>query len=244
MKMLARRDLHLNDHYGGKPIYEQLARAKLQHWRLFMTVQAAHFQRCLTILKQHGPELDFVGVEIDNSRPSKCLKQLAAIERSLKKTTCLHRLTSLAFTNLSQPTQFQSVVLRLLLRLNQSSLEAVTLTYTHDIIKEETRVLVQDFTLHAFPLLRRLELRRNFGAFIPEVCESASNLESLNLAENSLNSQQCALVIRSVSPHRVRHINLNFNLLGREAATELCALLKTSTTLQTLALVDTHFVSH
>jgi len=88
-----------------------------------------------------------------------------------------------------------SLYWRDLLNFNKKSLTHLTLQYKNDTVREESRILLEEFGLESFTNLTHLTLNMNrnnhFDSLLRYLKNEDSPLTSLNLAENNLNGLNC-----------------------------------------------------
>jgi len=100
----------------------------------------------------------------------------------------------------------------------------VELEYQSDVVREETRILVEDIGLTDLENLQELTLHMNKGYLLADLChyfQNSTTLTSLNLSNNNLQSSQCQEVLNSVKVSQLKHLDLSYNNMGREAARSL-----------------------
>ena len=100
---------------------------------------------------------------LDAARPSKLQKQLGSLKNSLKKTPIFanNRLTGITIKNISSASPVTSIILRQLLENNRESLRHLDLIYSTDIMREETRIIFEEFGIDEFPNLEYIGVQMN-----------------------------------------------------------------------------------
>ena len=93
-----------------------------------------------------------------------------ALKSNLAKTKILssNLLDKIKFTNITEETPFSSITIRHLLRKNKMSLKEISIEYKTDMMREETRILVDEIGLEEFPVLELLRFRMNRSYLLAE----------------------------------------------------------------------------
>ena len=109
----------------------------------------------------------------------------------MKKIAAFRGLSHLGFINMSKNSQFCSNIFRILCELSKESVESIHLKYTGITMREESRIILQEIGLAAFPNLHRFKLQMNRGSWLDELYEFIQSKECklthLDLAYNDLN---------------------------------------------------------
>ena len=92
------------------------------------------------------------------------------MKSNLAKTKMLssNQLEKLKFINITEETPFSSITLRHLLRKNKKSLKEISIEYKTDMMREETRILVDEIGLEEFPELELLKFKMNRSYLLAE----------------------------------------------------------------------------
>ena len=72
-----------------------------------------------------------------------------------------NHLTGISIKNISTASQVTSIVLRQLLEQNKLSLKHLSLSYSTDIMREETRIAFEEIGLDELPNLESISLHMN-----------------------------------------------------------------------------------
>ena len=109
---------------------------------------------------------------------------------------------------------------------NMNSLQAVSIEYKRDVMREETRILVDEIGLEQFRELQSLKLRMNRRyLLIDKVCpyfmslgNQASKLKILDLSDNALGSKEVMLILESIEFVALTKLDMSFNYFGPAAS--------------------------
>ncbi len=97
----------------------------------------------------------------------------------------------LGYINLKKNSSFSSTLLRVLCEINREVLESIHLKYSDNTLREETRIIVQEFGLNNFTKLGFLKLQMNRSSWFSEILDyiqsETCTLKSLDLGYNDLN---------------------------------------------------------
>ena len=85
--------------------------------------------------------------------PSNSVKGLKSIASQIEKCQPLHKLRRLEFLGLDGQNRFSSNTFRQLLNNSKQSLEAIALEYSKDLMREETRILIEEIGMSSLKKL-------------------------------------------------------------------------------------------
>lgn len=119
-----------------------------------------------------------------------------------------------------------TTILRTICELNKETLEHLELRYDKDTLREESRIIMQEFGLSNFPNLKTFTLKFNKGHWNDELVDylnSESNtLISLNLISNFMNPLDLTNVCKSlINCKYLERIDFSHNVINESSILEI-----------------------